>query len=503
VIAAAAVSLAIGGEPRAPRLLVRVGENVVAVAADRTRRRLLDSADSATFSPDGTLVAFTRDGDLWVANSDGTGERRLATTPQTVESHPAWLGNGRVVCAARFEQHTRLRVFTLPTGPSRSLAAGARDTWSPAVSRGGRLAFLSNRDGTPAVYVANGDGTGVRPFDAPPPPPADGSEPPPPPLDLRDLSWSPDGRRLAYTRVAQDESAEIVVDDGATQTALATDAESPRRPVWSPDGSRLAFADAGGALHTAAADGSEPLQPGAGVPLDWRVVPVGAVRWPNLAQRPPSGLLVMRQGSRWLLGFTSMVDNRGPGILRIRASRPRHAKVMAARQLLDVAGGWTRVVEHAGELDFADAWPHFHWHFLAFDRYELRRAGTLDLLVRDHKEGFCLADHYGTAQGVPHGPPRFLAHCEQFNPQARYVEEGSSVGYTDRYPGFYEGQSLDLTRVPAGRYWLVHRANPDFHLRELRYGDDTASLLIRIAWPGGHAAAPRISTLRTCRKERC
>jgi hypothetical protein len=104
---------------------------------------------------------------------------------------------------------------------------------------------------------------------------------------------------------------------------------------------------------------------------------------------------------------------------------------------------------------------------------------------------------------VAHGPPRFLGDCDQFHPEARAVEEGSSVGYTDRYPAFFHGQNLDVTHVPAGRYWLVHRANSDFHLREEHYGDDAASLLVRIAWPHGHEDAPVVTPLRTCLKERC
>jgi len=511
VIAAAAATLATHSEPRAPRLLVRTGTTVVSVAPGGVRHRLLTSADNAVFSPDGTLVAFTRDGDLWVANADGSGQRRLASTPHTAESSPAWLpGSNRIVYAARFEGVTHLRVYQLPAGPSHRIAsAGAGDDADPAVAPGGRLAFVSTRGGAPAIYVVNADGTGAAPFDVAPPPaptettPSDAPPPPAPPLDLRDLSWSPDGRRLAYTRVAADATSSVVVDDGTTAVALPTDAESPRRPVWSPSGERIAFADSGGGLHTAAPDGSAPLQPGSGVPLDWRVVPTGHVLYPNLVQRPPSGLTVMRRGSRWLLGFTSMVDNRGPGLLRVRATRPGSSRAMPARQLLQVAGGWTRVVEKAGELDFANAWPHYHWHFLGFDRYELRRVGSFDLLVRDHKEGFCLSDDYGAAQGVPHGPPRFRDFCEQYRPQARYVEEGASPGYTDRYPAFYEGQSLDVTGLPARTYWLVHRTNSDYHLRELHYGDDAAALLIRLAWPGGHAAAPTVSTLRTCREERC
>jgi hypothetical protein len=83
------------------------------------------------------------------------------------------------------------------------------------------------------------------------------------------------------------------------------------------------------------------------------------------------------------------------------------------------------------------------------------------------------------------------------------VEEGSSVGYTDKYPANFHGQNLDITNVPAGQYWLVHRANSDFHLRETHYGDDAASLLVRITWPGGHGSAPRVTPLRACAKERC
>ena len=102
-----------------------------------------------------------------------------------------------------------------------------------------------------------------------------------------------------------------------------------------------------------------------------------------------------------------------------------------------------------------------------------------------------------------HGPPRFSGNCAQLDPKARFVAEGSSVGYTDKYPANFHGQSLDISNVPAGRYWLVHRANPDFHLRESHYGDDAASLLVRIAWPDGHTDAPLVTPLRVCARERC
>ena len=496
MIAAFAAAAAIRPEPRDARMLVESGGAIVAVAPAETRRHLIDVGGDAAYSPDGTMIAFVRARDLWLANDDGSGQRRLAETPNTAESQPSWSPDGtQLAYTATVAGRRQIRVFTLPTGPSVRIEASGAEEWSATYSRTGRLAFVSTRDGTPTVYVDEPAGTDPTPFDS--------TSPAEPPTDISHLSWSPDGERLVYTSVAADGTSTIDVDDGTTQTPV-TQPGTAQRPVWSPAGTRIAFDDGLGHLQSVAADGTDPRDLGSGVALDWRVVPVGTPMFPNLVQRPPSELVVTR-GARgsWLLGFTSMVDNRGPGILWIRANRPRGSKVMLVRQLVQLAGGGVRVQPHSGELHYVVAPPHYHWHFIGFDRYELRRAGDFALLVRDHKSGFCIADHWGTAIGVGHGPPRFNGDCEQFHPEARSVEEGSSVGYTDRYPAFFHGQNLDVTHVPAGRYWLVHRANSDFHLREEHYGDDAASLLVRIAWPHGHGDAPVVTPLRTCLKERC
>ncbi|MES1247922.1 MAG: hypothetical protein ABUS54_09650, partial [Actinomycetota bacterium] len=59
-------------------------------------KRLL-TADNAAYSPDGTFIAFARGGDLWLANADGSGQRRLTTTPDVAESGPTWLPDGSAV----------------------------------------------------------------------------------------------------------------------------------------------------------------------------------------------------------------------------------------------------------------------------------------------------------------------------------------------------------------------------------------------------------------------
>ena len=43
-----------------------------------------------------------------------------------------------------------------------------------------------------------------------------------------------------------------------------------------------------------------------------------------------------------------------------------------------------------------------------------------------------------------------------------------------------EGQSIDVTGLPPGRYVLVHRANPDRSLRESSYANNAASVAIEL-----------------------
>jgi lysyl oxidase/dipeptidyl peptidase IV (DPP IV)-like protein/WD40 repeat protein len=480
----------VGGTPSEPldaRVLAVDRGAIVRIAPTGSRTTLIREAQDAAYSPDGTFVAFARDGDLWLANSDGSGQRRLTQTPNVAESRPSWLPDGTaIVYTAGVSGLRQIRVVTLPTGPSQRLAASTAAEYSGVVSRQGRLAFVSTRSGTPQIYVAQPNGDGATPFSAEAY------------TDVHDLAWSPDGTELAYDAHQDDGTTKLVVDDGTTQTVGPVGT----RPVWSPTGARIAFDAGAGTMQSIAADLVTDLrQLGAGSPLDWRVVPVGTPLFPNLVMRPPSGLVLMPLGGgRWWLGFGSMVDSRGPGILWIRANRRRSERFMSVRQYVQLQGGGARVDAPSGELHYVVARPHFHWHLLGYVHTELRTAGDFKLRVRDHKSGFCIADHYAGAIGVPHGPPRFLGNCKQFHPNALYVEEGSSVGYTDRYPAFFHGQQLDITGLKAGDYWLVQRANPDLHLRETRYDDNAAALLIRLTWHGG---TPHISKLRTCRKERC
>jgi hypothetical protein len=136
-----------------------------------------------------------------------------------------------------------------------------------------------------------------------------------------------------------------------------------------------------------------------------------------------------------------------------------------------------------------------------FQRYELRRLEDHSLVVRDRKSGFCLADHWAHAPGhQPNEPPRpfYNEYCERGDPEALSVLQGTSVGYTDRYPSHFHGQNLDLTGLPAGLYVLVNRANPELKMRELRYENNASALRLGITWPRGPRRPPGVRILATC-----
>lgn len=119
----------------------------------------------------------------------------------------------------------------------------------------GRLAFTSTRDGAPAVFVANPDGSGVTRL-------ADGERP----------AWSWSGAAIAYTRrgtgSAPDE-IHVMQADGSGDRVVATG----RAPAWSPDDASLIYTLADTVLMRVSLDGSPPTRV---LGLDAPGLPVGA-----------------------------------------------------------------------------------------------------------------------------------------------------------------------------------------------------------------------------------
>jgi TolB protein len=116
--------------------------------------------------------------------------------------------------------------------------------WSPG---GGRIAFLSRREGGKEVYVVSADGSGQRRLTGDARFPAyTGAKSTP--------TWSPNGRQILFEGGPYALSGVYVVNaDGSGQRRLARNGSSP---AWSPDGRTIAFFS-DPKIYLMNADGSE------------------------------------------------------------------------------------------------------------------------------------------------------------------------------------------------------------------------------------------------------
>lgn len=185
-----------------------------------------------SYSPDGRSIAYTRSSTtgvtMHIANADGSGERSLEHKTQS-PYHVAWGPDGRHLAYTSQVQGTQewaLYLYELATGAvsevHRHPGAGLF-RWSPD---GTRIAFYFNGDNEPGVWVADVGKAAVK---------VAGDK-------AWDLSWSPDGARLAIGTPAGG-PAWVFDRDGANRRQA-----HPRglRVAWSPvDASKLAVDQSG------------------------------------------------------------------------------------------------------------------------------------------------------------------------------------------------------------------------------------------------------------------
>lgn len=222
---------------------------------------------------------------------------------------------------------------------------------------------------------------------------------------------------------------------------------------------------------------------------------------PDLRQVAPADLVVTKRGERVRLGFSSTATNMGAGPLTLHGFRPNtDTPKMRVDQLIDQRDGSARLVRDVGSMLYALHPDHDHWHFMGFEEYELRSADGKRLVGRDRKTGFCLGDRIPApgAERLPSFNPAPLQGdtCGLGRPDLTSLFAGISPGWADQYAANLEGQYIDITGVPAGRYVLVHWVNTLGRIVEADYANNASSTRFQLKRPAGKK--PRVKVLRRC-----
>lgn len=205
-------------------------------------RRLLRTRQNAKrprLSPDRRWVAFdgappgTRplhDFDIQLVRRDGSGRRTLAHSNQW-EIDAQWAPDGSRLSFARMPpgaEWQRAWVWVVrPNGSGlQRLARGQTARWSPD---GGLIALDSPTDESEAdLFVINADGSSRRRLTAT--------------GDLEfPAAWSPDGKKILFTRFEGPRSDVFVVNADGTDEARLTHSGQDIAAAWSPDGSMILF----------------------------------------------------------------------------------------------------------------------------------------------------------------------------------------------------------------------------------------------------------------------
>jgi Tol biopolymer transport system component len=177
----------------------------------------------AKWSPDGRRLAYDDGNQILVARADGTHSRSVA-----VGSHPAWSPDGREIAFVAPDpdggSDTGIWRLDLGTGTRKQVTDGPEDL-SPDWSRKGVIAFrrgFQRDDDYGNVFTVRPDGSGLTRLTGP------GGDGP---------SWSPDGRRLLFTRGDQ---LRVIGAAGGRSRAIRVPQASHAGAVWSPDGRLIA-----------------------------------------------------------------------------------------------------------------------------------------------------------------------------------------------------------------------------------------------------------------------
>lgn len=128
---------------------------------------------------------------------------------------------------------------------------------------------------------------------------------------------------------------------------------------------------------------------------------------------------------------------------------------------------------------------HSHIHFVDWSAFRLREVlpgdGVGPIIAEGAKTSYCIIDLGVYNSSLPDFDPDGEFHsCSS-------TVQGLAVGWIDVYSKGLPGQSIDITGVPAGEYWLESEVDPENNVLESNETNNAARVKVTI---GGGAIDP-------------
>jgi len=194
---------------------------------------------------------------------------------------------------------------------------------------------------------------------------------------------------------------------------------------------------------------------------------------PNLRPLKASEIRIVITNGRKLLQFSATNWNNGDGPLELIGGEIDSAtSKQKVYQRVYASGGTYRDI-YAGSFDWHEA--HNHMHFNDFALYDLQSVSNLNSHRYAQKTTFCILDSTkisGSLLGAPASAVYTTCGASK---------QGMSVGWGDRYRYYLAGQSIDITNLANGDYYLKIRVDPKQRLLEKNDSDNLSSRKIRIS----------------------
>jgi hypothetical protein len=198
---------------------------------------------------------------------------------------------------------------------------------------------------------------------------------------------------------------------------------------------------------------------------------------PDLRTVPPDDLTVeFGRGGRRLLRLANMVWNSGEGALELAGELNPSTQQTIVVQQLTLPDSDQRYEYVVGEFVYHPTHGHFHLEqFAVYQIWSVTPDGELHSLVASgSKLSYCLME----TNVIDRDNPNFTRR--RTHTECGRDAQGILPGWGDRYNAELDGQTIDVTHLPNGRYALMSTANPTGALLESDYTNNTGVVLIEL-----------------------